>query len=192
MSWYDLQSLSIWIESWNILNNIENTWKNNFIENIIQDPSSFFDFNFWVLSSIFFFIFFWILSIIWTVKDISSRTNSFFVQICSIFCVFVLSPFVWLPIYIAFRPPQYKNSWTFWQESLDLNVVVCDKCSSPNHIHSKYCIYCGNSIHDKCNWCGNVFSYEFLHCPSCGEKNQKTTYSKKTLKSLPKLDEKNK
>jgi hypothetical protein len=57
---------------------------------------------------IWFYIFLRILSIIWVSRDIHARTNSTILQLVAILLVTILSPVLWLPLYITMRPVRYK------------------------------------------------------------------------------------
>jgi len=171
MSWYDLEILNSWLDTLVTLTWSTATWAvTSFIQNTISDPSQALSMGFviWIIVGI--MIFGRCIAIIWTAKDSSARVRSFSGQIISILWVALFTPLVWLPLYLALRPAKYKNTGTYRQEALDLQVIVCGKCDSPNLSDHKYCIYCGESLVVKCKWCTKSFSHEFVHCPYCWEK----------------------
>ena len=116
-------------------------------------------------------VFFWIIAIIRTAKDISARTESSFFHIISVILVTVLTPIIWIPLYLAIRPIWYKRDKTSWRDSCLSNSSICQNCWTLNPKEYKNCIKCGEKIKTKCKECGEEYPYSYHYCPSCWAPN---------------------
>lgn len=116
-------------------------------------------------------IFFWVIAIIRTAKDISARTDSTFFHIISVLFVTLLTPIIWLPLYLAIRPIGYKRDKTSWRDSCLSNSCVCQSCWTLNPKEYKNCIKCGEKLVVICKECSNEYPNEYHYCPSCGAPN---------------------
>lgn len=116
-------------------------------------------------------LFLWVIFILWTMKDISARSNSVLVQILCILLVGVGTPIVWLPLYLLFRPIRYKWDRIGRREALALQIVQCYACGSRNPIFHDYCIACGSELTVKCKECKHHYQLHYEFCPSCGAPN---------------------
>lgn len=116
-------------------------------------------------------VFFWIISIIWTAKDISARTDSSFFHIISILFVTLLTPIIWLPLYLAIRPIWYKWDKTSWRDSCLSNSCLCQSCWTLNPKEYKNCIKCGDKLTIQCKECNTEYPNEYNYCPSCWAPN---------------------
>lgn len=106
--------------------------------------------------------------LIWTVKDASARSSSFWFQLLSVFLVVAFTPIVWLLLYIAIRPQWWKWDKTPWRDMLYQSTQICDNCWEFNDIHNLYCTKCWETLHTTCHECQNKFSNNYAYCPSCG------------------------
>lgn len=116
-------------------------------------------------------IFFRIIAIIRTAKDISARTDSTFFHIISVLFVTLLTPIIWLPLYLAIRPIWYKWDKTSWRDSCLSNSCVCQSCWTLNPKEYKNCIKCGEKLVVVCKECSNEYPNEYHYCPTCGAPN---------------------
>ena len=116
-------------------------------------------------------VFLRITTIIWTAKDISARTNSSFFHIISVLLVTILTPIIWLPLYLAIRPIWYKRDKTWWRDSCLSNSSICQNCWTLNPKEYTNCIKCGEKIKTKCKECDNEYPYSYHYCPSCWAPN---------------------
>ena len=154
------------------INILEWSWD---VVDVIWNPFSSFE-GFWdtILSSSFRFwtslaIFFVRLSIlIWTIKDASARSSSFWFQLLSVFLIVGFTPVVWLLLYIAIRPQWWKWDKTSWRDTLYQTTQICDNCEEFNDIHNLYCTKCGESLHSTCHECQSKISNNYSYCPNCG------------------------
>jgi len=115
--------------------------------------------------------FFWIIAIIWTAKDISARTNSSFFHIISVLLVFLLTPIIGIPLYLAIRPIWYKRDKTPWRDSFLTNSSMCQKCWTLNPKEYKNCIRCWEKLKTTCKECDNEYPNEYHYCPICWAPN---------------------
>ena len=116
-------------------------------------------------------IFFWIIAIIRTAKDISARTDSSFFHIISVLFVTLLTPIIWLPLYLAIRPIWYKRDKTSWRDSCLSSSCVCQNCWTLNPKEYKNCIKCWEKLVVVCKECSNEYPNEYRYCPSCWAPN---------------------
>jgi hypothetical protein len=121
---------------------------------------------FWVLLMLY-----RVLSILWTMKDISSRTTSIAWQVLAVLLVSVWTPFVGLPIYLFLRPMRYNRDRLGWRESLNAQVASCPSCAKKNPLHHEFCTYCGQQMTVKCKECKSSYQWAFDYCPQCGGPN---------------------
>ena len=112
-----------------------------------------------------------IIAIIWTAKDISARTNSPFFHIISVLFVTLLTPIIWIPLYLAIRPIGYKRDKTSWRDSCLTNSSICQNCGTLNPKEYKNCIKCWDKIITKCKECNNEYPYSYYYCPNCWAPN---------------------
>lgn len=147
---------------WVVLN--KSTW----------DLSYLFNFgNVWLVINILLilFVFFWIIAIIWTLKDISARTDSSFSQLVSVILVTFLTPVIWLPLYLAIRPVYYKKDKMLRRESIMADVSFCFNCGSMNGSENQHCVNCGEPTKTTCKQCNSNYNSSYKYCPVCGAPN---------------------
>ena len=119
-----------------------------------------------------FLIALWIALIIWTYRDIRSRTKDRLVQILAGVLVFML----FLPgfiVYVILRPPKTLESE--YQQSLEEEALlqnidtqkICPGCE--RHIEPEWilCPSCQTRIRKSCQECGKVLDLEWVMCPFC-------------------------
>lgn len=116
-------------------------------------------------------IFLWIISIVWTAKDILSRTNNNWLQILSILLVTVLTPILGLPLYFIVRPVSYKKDMIPRRESCALNLIGCSNCGALNPKEYECCIACGDKLKTTCKECNKLYPHSYAYCPMCGAPN---------------------
>lgn len=106
--------------------------------------------------------------LIWTIKDASARSSSFWFQLLSVFLIVGFTPIIWLLLYIAIRPQWWKWDKTPWRDALYQNTQICEECWEFNHINNLYCTKCGEPLYTICHECQNKFSGNYDYCPNCG------------------------
>lgn len=135
------------------------------LQHIISSPSAYF----YIWASV--FVLYWVLTILWTIKDISGRTNNLFGQIMAVLLVWLWTPFLWLPIYLFLRPTRYKRDRIGWREALSVQVASCPACARKNPLHHDFCVYCGQQTTVKCKECKSSYQWLYEYCPQCGAAN---------------------
>jgi RNA polymerase subunit RPABC4/transcription elongation factor Spt4 len=119
-------------------------------------------------------IFLRIISIIRTARDINTRTNNSFVQIISILLVTLLTPIIWLPLYLIMRPVYFKKDKIPRREANATNLVVCYNCKTLNPKEYNCCINCWEHLKVKCKECEGKYPHDYHYCNQCGAPNIET------------------
>jgi len=118
-----------------------------------------------------FLIFLRIVSIIWTAKDIISRTNNTWLQVLSILLVTFLTPLFGLPLYFIVRPVYFKRDLIPRREASALSLVNCTNCHTLNPKEYECCITCGEKLKIVCKQCNKEYPHMYAYCPSCWAPN---------------------
>lgn len=113
----------------------------------------------------------WILVVIWVLRDSIARSNSSFYQFISVLLVVLLTPIIWLPIYLAFRPLVYKRERRMWREALELNICECPHCWALNKDCTRMCVRCWECLHTECKECHKEYFWTYSYCPECWAPN---------------------
>lgn len=123
------------------------------------------------LAIVIFIIFLWIICIIAVAKDISARSNNWFLQVISPIFVTILTPIIWLPLYRAIRPVGYKKDKTPWRDACLANSIECDTCGCLNPKEYDCCLQCGKKLKLECKECNKEYPHNYHYCPYCGAPN---------------------
>jgi hypothetical protein len=114
----------------------------------------------------------WLATVIWTYRDISSRTRDPISQAVMVGIVVVL-PILGLPIYMALRPPetlQHAYDREIEQEAILADIqttAACPSCRRPTDAGFRVCAYCGTSLKEPCRSCGELLMHAWRYCPHC-------------------------
>lgn len=76
-----------------------------------------------------------VLVIIWVLKDSVYRSSNRFFPIFSLLLVTIVTPVIWLPIYLAIRPIGYKHERAYWKR-----IMQEYKMNDWNNIIEEYTI----------------------------------------------------
>lgn len=147
------------INNWEILLNSEwifDTLSSSLLENSVR---------LWVAVVVFFF---WICALIRTIKDANARSYSFWFVLLSAFIVILLTPVLWIPLYVAIRPQGWKWDKIWWRNVAFLQMHMCENCWSDNLVTNKCCVNCGEPLQTTCRECQNEYSVSYNYCPECG------------------------
>ncbi len=115
----------------------------------------------------------WLGMVLWTFRDIRSRTRDVIVQILATFMVAVLT-LPGLIVYFLIRPREtlaeaYEHALE--QEAL-LQAIeepeVCPSCGADIRDDFLYCPYCHTHLHKRCIQCDAVLELDWNLCPYCG------------------------
>jgi hypothetical protein len=92
-------------------------------------------------------------------------------QVISILLVTLLTPIVWLPLYLLIRPVGFLYDQNGWRESLLMQSIDCNACGQKNLLEFNFCVLCGESLKVECKECGNEYYDSYEYCYSCGAPN---------------------
>lgn len=115
----------------------------------------------------------WLGMVLWTFRDIRSRTRDIVVQLLATLMVGVLTV-PGLILYFLIRPNEtlaeaYEHALE--QEAL-LQAIeepeTCPSCGSKVRSDYLYCPYCHTQLRKACIACGKVLQLEWNLCPYCG------------------------
>lgn len=115
--------------------------------------------------------------ILWTWRDIRSRSQSLVLQFLSVLIVAFFS-LPGLLIYYILRPQEtlaaaYERALTeeaFLQGLEDRNT--CIQCHQPVQDDFRFCPYCHNTLRTVCRSCGRLQNLKWLVCPYCGTERE--------------------
>lgn len=120
----------------------------------------------------------WLGMVLWTFRDIRSRTRDLVVQIAATLMVGILT-LPGLIIYFLIRPREtlseaYEHALE--QEAL-LQAIeepeVCPSCGEKARGDFLYCPYCHMQLKGQCSGCGKLLHLEWNLCPYCGKSQAK-------------------
>ena len=114
----------------------------------------------------------WLSMVIWTFRDIRSRTRDIFAQILAALVVAILN-LPGLLIYFILRPPEtlaeaYTRSLE--EEALLQGIEekpVCPGCGRPTKEGWQVCPYCHTKLKKACPQCGELLELPWNLCPYC-------------------------
>ena len=121
----------------------------------------------------------WLSLVIWTFRDMRSRSRDPFAQILAALVVAIL-PFVGIIIYLILRPPEtlaeaYERALE--EEALLRELeetLTCDSCGVPVKDAWVFCPNCHNQLQANCASCGSLVRQEWDICVYCGSPKQAT------------------
>ena len=116
----------------------------------------------------------WLAMIIWTFRDMRSRSRDVFAQILGALVVAVLTV-PGLLVYLILRPPetlaeQYGRSLE--EEALLQEIEgkpVCPGCGHSVKDEWRVCPYCHTKLKKACQNCNELLDLPWALCPYCGE-----------------------
>ncbi|MGB9879438.1 MAG: zinc ribbon domain-containing protein [Anaerolineae bacterium] len=118
-------------------------------------------------------VLFLISLVIWTFRDIRSRTRDILVQILATLLVIVFN-IPGLLLYFVLRPREtlaeaYEHA--LGQEALLQDIeerYICPSCKRKADADFIVCPYCHNTLRKRCPNCGRLLSLNWDVCPYCG------------------------
>jgi RNA polymerase subunit RPABC4/transcription elongation factor Spt4 len=116
----------------------------------------------------------WLAMIIWTFRDMRSRSPDIFAQVLASLVVAVLSV-PGLLVYLILRPQetlaeQYQRSLE--EEALLREIEgksVCPGCGHPVKDEWRVCPFCHTRLKKSCHNCNELLDLPWTLCPYCGE-----------------------
>ena len=115
----------------------------------------------------------WLTAVIWTARDMRSRSHDPVSQLVAVLMVMALNLPGWV-LYRVLRPPLtlaelYDRQLE--EETLlrDLGeALACPTCSQPVEEDYVVCPHCTTGLKDACGECGKAMSFVWRSCPWCG------------------------
>lgn len=119
----------------------------------------------------------WFVLIVWTYRDIESRSKNVVTQVFST----LLAVFFWVPgalLYMMLRPKETLDE--AYQKSLEEEYLLQDlqevpSCPTCNHfVHDEWqiCPHCNTQLREGCHNCGRLVDLRWDICPYCGVEQQ--------------------
>ncbi len=116
---------------------------------------------------------FWVGLIIWTWRDIRSRSADIFAALLAVLLVAVFNV-IGLLIYILVRPKQTLAEQ--YDRALEEEILLkelelapsCHNCGRPVKPEWQYCPYCEAELKHPCPQCGYLLEPGWKRCPQCG------------------------
>ncbi|MDH7487736.1 MAG: zinc ribbon domain-containing protein [Anaerolineae bacterium] len=120
-----------------------------------------------------FLLAFWLSMVIWTFRDIRSRSRDIFAALLAALMVLLFGP-IGLLLYLFLRPREtlaeaYDRALE--EEALLREIeerVVCPTCGQPPQPDWMLCPYCHTQLKKPCAECGRLLEMEWRLCPYCG------------------------
>jgi RNA polymerase subunit RPABC4/transcription elongation factor Spt4 len=125
-----------------------------------------------IACTITFFVIFWVSTVVWTFRDIRSRTQDFLSQILATVLAAVF-PIAGLLIYMVLRPRQtlaeiYERQLE--EESLLAEMTerqTCNNCHARIEPDFQICPSCGQKLKRSCPKCERLLELRWTFCPYC-------------------------
>ena len=116
---------------------------------------------------------FWVGMIVWTWRDIRSRSADIFAALLALILVALFND-VGVLLYPLLRPKhtlaeQYDRALE--EEALLREIEQaksCQKCGRPVELGWQYCPYCETELRHPCAQCNHLLEPEWKRCPHCG------------------------
>lgn len=120
-----------------------------------------------------FLLAFWVSLVIWTFRDIRSRTRDIFAQLLAALMVLLFGP-IGLMIYFLLRPRETLDQ--IYDRQLEQEALLqdieeqraCPKCHRPVEDDFRLCPYCRTPLKKPCSHCGRLLHLDWDVCPYCG------------------------
>lgn len=115
---------------------------------------------------------FWVGLVVWTFRDIRSRTRDVFAWLLATALALILGPIGWL-LYFLLRPREtlaqvYDRQLE--EEALLRDITVrraCPKCQAVTEAEWLLCPHCGVELRHKCADCRRPLELDWIVCPYC-------------------------
>jgi hypothetical protein len=136
---------------------------------------------------VFYLFIIWLACVIWVIKDITNRSDSFVLQVISILLVTGLTPIFGLPIYLLIRPSTTLFERYYEETSLlaleeneekqvhtpphpQIETKHCHACNGSISAQDSFCPHCGIGLLESCVNCWARLQADWKYCNSCWQK----------------------
>jgi RNA polymerase subunit RPABC4/transcription elongation factor Spt4 len=115
---------------------------------------------------------FWIGLVVWTFRDIRSRTNDVFAWILATLLVLITGPIGWL-LYFLLRPHETRAEVydrQLEEEALLRDITVrraCPSCQTVTEPEWLVCPHCRTELRRTCEVCNRPLELNWVVCPYC-------------------------
>jgi len=115
---------------------------------------------------------FWISLVVWTLKDIRSRTRDVFAWLLAVLLVLATGPIGWL-LYSLLRPRETKAEVydrQLEEEALLRDITTrraCPHCQAVTEPEWLLCPHCRTELRRSCAECGRPLDLNWIACPYC-------------------------
>src|SRR5919109_4865319 len=116
----------------------------------------------------------WVSMIIWTYRDIRSRSRDIFAQVLAVLLVLIFNV-AGLLLYFILRPRETlaeKYERELAEEAMLQDIEerqVCPVCHHKVAADYLVCPNCHTKLHKKCDNCSRILNLKWNVCPYCGE-----------------------
>lgn len=135
----------------------------------------------------------WFVLIVWTYRDIESRSKNVVTQVFST----LLSVLFWVPgvlLYMLLRPKETLDE--AYQKSLEEEYLLqdlqelplCPNCNHFMHDDWQICPHCNTQLREGCHNCGKLVDLRWDICPYCGVEQHDHKPQEVPLVPIAKLD----
>lgn len=135
----------------------------------------------------------WFVLIVWTYRDIESRSKNVVTQVFST----LMSVFFWVPgvlLYMMLRPKETLDE--AYQKSLEEEYLlqdlqelpVCPTCNHFIHDDWQICPHCNTQLRDACHNCGKLVDLRWEICPYCGVEQHEHTAHLQPVVPIARID----
>ena len=145
---------------------------NELIQNILNTIAPFLQF--FLACSGAYLLALYFASIVWTFRDVTSRTRDVFSIVLGMVLV-ILIPLVGILLYLILRPRETLSE--AYERSLEEEYLlqdiedseICPSCKRRVSADFLYCPHCRTKLRDECENCGRPISVRWAACPYCGK-----------------------
>ncbi len=115
---------------------------------------------------------FWIGLVIWTLRDIRSRTHDIFAWVLAVILVLAAGP-IGLLLYVLIRPKEtmaQQFDRQLEEEALLRDITTrraCPSCQAVTEPEWLVCPHCRTELRRTCGECGRPLELDWVLCPFC-------------------------